>query len=619
MQNKLRNRLLASAATTAIILSTSLLDVQKAMIGSLGPLGLTITDLPDVRCALDNDYDGDLDTFCGEPDKDADGYGSTADAGLYTGTDCDDTDPHIFPTVVTESGCSTDQARLCNSDGSFSSCFDFSTAVATDFGSQYNGNLKWCDPTKTADTGSGTWASPLNCRAFVDSGMATYYDPGAGDVLAWQQTGSYSQTYTNDGTRVWYWNNQDGTSSHGILIWGANILAPNTGGTEVRMIDMTGSSYIVLMNTTLNGDGDNTGYSNAGIDATAIDYFTMINMNVFDVDGSGANNVSGIKIRGGNNYVERGTIAHDNYDRSNVSSVNNVMGTTVMDVDGWDIGPGVVWSTDGYGYCDKNKHGDNGSSQDNYFQLRACLNVGRSAIHWESGRVTAKYNFAYGYGQDDDGLNPWENSGYDSGTCEFADSVLEYNTSIGPSGGVKFQPDCPNGVGASALDAQNNVFVSTRDPDWNTNGDGGSDMTVCHYCGDTLYTATMTGGSFSSRKFRFDNNCWWNSEGNAFLGSIFGNNDNPPGGPSGNRYTSWAAWQAAGYDANSYNEDPQIGSDGIADSTNCIDRGFGAYFTGGSSTPTPTPTPSPTPSPTPTPVIGGEGVSRYKTTFLGGF
>lgn len=547
----------------------------------------------------DNDGSGG-DELCGEPDKDADGYGSDTDLGLYAGKDCDDTDNHVFPGVVTTTGCSSNQARICNSDGTFGSCFNFSSATASDFGTQYNGNLKWCDPTKTTDSGSGTWASPLNCKAFVDSGMATYYDPGPGDVLAAQQTGSYSQTYTNDGTRVWYWNDQDGTSSHGILIWGLNILAPNTGGTEVRMIDMTGSSYITLMNTTLNGNGDSTGYSNAGIDATDIDHLSIINMTVHDVNGDAANNVSGIKIRGGDSYIERGTLAYDNYDRSTTDSVNNVNGTTIMDVCAWDIGPGTVYNTHGYGYGDKNKHGDFGCSSDNFYQLRSLFNLGRSAFHTESAHVLVRYNRAEVVGQVDSTLACWEYAGCDSTSCEFNDTEWIYNTCRSQSSGILFQPEATHTIATPALTYHYNIGISTKTPAWASNGDAGSDMRVCHYCDDTLYTNIVTGGKFS-----FTNNCWYNENGIAFLGSIFGSSS--PGGPAGSMYTSWTAWTVGGWDAGSTNEDPEVGSDGIADSDNCSDKGAGVYWAAGGGGPTPTPTATPTPTPTPTTGLGFPG------------
>lgn len=531
--------------------------------------------------------------MCPGPDQDHDGHASVADGG----DDCDDNDRNMYPGIVTASGCSANQIRRCQSSGSYTSCVNLSSAVASDFGAQYNGNLKFCDPTKTTDTGAGTFASPLNCKAFVDSGMSTYYAPSAGDVAYWLGTGNYTQTYSSGGTRMWYLNGRSGTSSHGILIYfasGAAIVGQGASPTLVYPMNINASDYIQAMNVNING-----GYSSNGMFLTSDAHFTNYNPVIHDIRGDYTANPSAIRVTNSDFYQEYSKLAYDNYDSTNPTNHNNVNGTVVFDSNQFGIYYGVVYNSSAYGYGDKIKHGYIGGTN-NFIKGNYYFNLGWAAVHFESSNTLISRNYWDKVGQSQ-GL-AIENDGCDSSNCEFTGSVVELNTGRN-SPGLEFIPDSTYAaIGSPALTFRKNIIINSRSSSFDTAGVDGMNR-IDHYGSNALYTDVITGG-----KLVINYNCYFQQNGVALFNTIFGD---IASGSFGNTYSTFAAYQAAGWDVNGFSKDPALDSYSRATDPSCKD--FGWMLTSDAATPTPTPSPSPSPSPTPTPLsIVGKAAFRAR-------
>jgi hypothetical protein len=115
---------------------------------------------------IDNDSSGG-DLPCPSPDADRDAY-FTNGAGPNSGTDCDDTNRHIFPGVYTSVGCSAGNFHYCNSNGTYSSCAPLSSANAASFGCT---NLYFMSPTG-GTSAAGTYADPWNWLCIANTGLA---------------------------------------------------------------------------------------------------------------------------------------------------------------------------------------------------------------------------------------------------------------------------------------------------------------------------------------------------------------------------------------------------------------------------------------------------------------
>lgn len=517
------------------------------------------------------------DQACPSPDADGDLYPSS---NAYTGPfgagviDCDDTNREIFPGAWTNSGCSSNQFRKCNSDGSYSSCLAYSTLAAGDIdGSKYT-SLYFCDPTKTADTGTGAWGSPLNCLAFVKPTMSTYHAPAAGDFIIVLGTGAFTQTWSDSGTtRMFYWTSKAGSSSHpigwfwssGSSITGQGVDASpgvaNTSGAVTPWRVSTGSHYWNVWNLTVNG-----GYSTSGILQEEATNGTYWNPKAYNIDGREDDNLAGMKIAvdADTTTVYGGTF-YDNYERDDTAGVNNTVGIVVIDSSAYSIYSAVAYNTGtAYGYAFKAKHTKVGAAASVWQGVKAskmrhgCLDV-------QSEETTAK-NFIFADCNNTLEGRAIKNADCDSVNCRFKNFVVQDGTIVNSSALVFIPDNTYNGVQSPALTLRRVVVSDDRASGYPTDGSDGF-IALCHYCSNALYTDVYSGGKIS-----INNNCYYNQNSVALFFTLWGDAGS---GASGATYSSFANWvSGSGFDANSYSENPSLDSYGRAQSANCSDKGW---------------------------------------------
>ena len=158
------------------------------------------------------------DSYCtGTKDKDRDGYCASGEMGCSrSGIDCDDNNRQMFVGQSSNSGCSANEYKTCESSGNYSSCAALSTYTCH----SGSGATIWFATTGDNSLGSGTYADPyLDYRIFSDSGEGNYRNPVAGDCYVFRG-GTYSAgTWDDNGTtRMAHLSSKNGTSDDPITI-----------------------------------------------------------------------------------------------------------------------------------------------------------------------------------------------------------------------------------------------------------------------------------------------------------------------------------------------------------------------------------------------------------------
>ena len=536
----------------------------------------------DVGCGRDTDRNSSVDQACPEPDKDGDGYRSSAGTHFATGftqVDCDDTNSNIIPGTIDTAGCSAGSFRRCKIDGTYTACAALSTAVATDFSNTTGPlNLYYVDPTKTADTGTGTYASPLSPRSLSDAARSTYHAPAAGDVIVFQGTGNYASTWSDGGTtRMLYVNGKNGTAANPIrwvMLAGAHMVGQGTSPTEVQIFQCESSAYQILQ-----GEGTstsfNSGYSNAGIYFLDCDNSEVFGIRTYNIDGNASNNIAGIKFDSSDSPFIHNNTSHDNYERADPGSLNSsdiyvtkanafrvIANTTNSAADG-EIGI-------------KNKHAYLGTNAGSEITFNYLSNHYQEGIKWLDQNVSVKRNLLHTVGRNNGSGGAFRN--VDDGGGEFSNSLITNNTIVN-SPFIEMK-DNEGTIGSTIFTASGNVVIDNRASAYTGNDFVDGFVRICHYCDQTVYNNTIG-------KFSFTNNCYYNTNAVALAMGVFAASV-----PTfGAEYTSFSAWQAGGYDSGSYSENPTFDAYSRATSTNCADKGYlmtADVTSGGSSTGTTT-------------------------------
>lgn len=544
----------------------------------------------DVACGRDTDAGASVDQVCPTPDADADGFpDSVATTSPFTAIaaatalDCDSTNPQLFPGVITGSGCAASEARRCQDDGTYTSCFDFATmnlsTQADDLcGTGYT-NIEFFDPTKSADTGTGAFASQRNLLSLSDSSMATYDDPTAGDCLIVLGSGDFTQTYVDGATtRMLYFNAKDGTSSNKIqlvMLSGAALIGQGSSPTAVPIIQGVDSDYWVINGGEIDGTG---GYSTAGIDCNNCDNIEILNLTVHDIDGEQDNNLAGIKLDGADSVFVHNNIVYGNYERANPTGDNNAE-IYVTHADAFRVWSNLVYTTrvGGEGTGIKNKHAYSGTNSGSSIRGNIILDTYKYGIKLHDQAITVTRNFLY-----NNAINGTSSIGWiQDGTAVTFKNTLVYNNTIINGPGLETNSRESTTIGSPALGFYDNVVQDDKATTYGGDADFGL-MRIDHYSDATVYANLVTSGALT-----IHDNCYWNTTGLTLLFSIFG------GGAHGAKYSGLAAFvSGTTFDDLSYNENPAFDVYDRATSTNCADKGW-LLLTDDDGDPEPTPTPAP--------------------------
>jgi hypothetical protein len=389
-------------------------------------------------------------------------------------------------------------------------------------------------------------------------------------------------------TRHIYLTNKDGTSSDNITFiaapgetwWeagvgnGVVIDGASTAPTSVDTIKLSESDYINVIGFEITSGV--SGYNTVGIHYEGpLTGGKAYNNYIHDLHGEcGSLNCAGISIRSSADSVSATHNMFDNIYEIGDSENQNTSDIVVMDCDLFKVNFNVCKSTDGNGYGIKIKHGDLGATGGEILQNIVTTRVDFPGIACGGVPHTdIKYNYLYD--MDNGGI---EVKDLGANTDDFTDIYVAYNTIINTNTFCfAFNPDNTDATaGTPSVNAELNICISDHSGTWPSSGDGSSDVRVNHYGSDALYTDHISGN-----KMVIENNCIYKSTGDAFQGTIFGNNDSTV---NGTVYNSWSAWQTAGWDTGGANENPTLDSYGRATSTNCSDAGWLLTSEGGTPT-----------------------------------
>ena len=529
-------------------------------LGLLSLLLASTANAADLFCGVDTDRSGAVDNACPEPDKDHDGYPSSASyTGPYgTDVDCDDTDFFMYPGAETTTGCSAGQYKTCQSNGSYSACSNVSAFTCH----SGTGSTYWVDAAGVTTAGCGAHDSPCNWFCFSNSALSCYHAPAAGDCVVFKDDGgAYSGTWSDAGTdRQFYFYNKDGTSTDKITIRNEPGVRPvingaGTSPTEVYPIRIEESNYVIVRGFEVDGTSD---YSNTAISFAGGTAPIAHNNYIHDIRGSANQNMGCLKAQGNTAGVSfHHNFCRDVYDAADATNQNSG-GVTIMDDTGnFSVSDNVVYSSTRYHFGIRVKHHYTGATAT--IKRNLVYNTSGYALGTEQASTTFANNWlndCTGFGIDYKAIG--------SASCQFSSNVYEYNTFQGcPPAEIKPSTgDCPGAYGATIATTRYNV-VSDDDASYAGDYTDGF-IRVNFYGSDTDYTN-------ASGKIIFNDNCYYNSAAATLAFTYWGDVGS---GASGANYSGLAAWQAAGFDSGSYNENPTLDSDGIASSTNCSNKGW---------------------------------------------
>lgn len=560
----------------------------------------TVAHAVDEFCGVDTDFSGTQGNPCGpvgDPDRDADWYVNSADfIGPNAGLDCNDADWWDRPGVETRNGCPVNEYRTCQTDGTYTAC----APIANFTCHTGSGKTIWLGPSGVTTAGCGTTrASPCNWLCISNPSLACYDALDSGDCPL-LMTGNHTGSWSDGGTvRQWYINNRDGTPTNPILARGepgaipgyasaAKLNGAGTSPTEVFLIYSFGSDNMQFKLLELDGTSD---YSQSGIhfDGGA-NPLAELNY-IHDIGGESNNNLSGVKCRSDTvNCTVRNNLFKNNCEVGSCTDQNSGDVTVMDDTGNIVITGNVAWGST-RGFCFRVKHADDLATVDMSYNF--CDGVDQYAIGSENKDTIANNNWI-----SDCSFYALRYAGIGSVSGWWKDSVFSKNT-VQRCGMFTASPTWDDSTGhqnysgTTIFTADHNIMSDDNASYDSDEGDGVTRM--CEYNCDNGEFAAANG------KAIWTNNVYFSSGTSSLRFGYFGQ----AGG--GADYAGLAAWQAAGFDIGSVQDDPALDSDGL--SAEYPDHGWraGAFADAG-----------PTPTPTPTPDPGGTGIGFGRRQSMGG-
>ena len=257
----------------------------------------------DIGCGKDTDQNASVDAWCTGifncTDEDGDGY-CTNGQGPNSGTDCNDQDFFDYPDPAagTDSGCSSGQAKACQSDGTYTACQNFCPSdclqcyyIDTASGNDTTGDGSWATPWKTAAMFSDATTPPSGHHTRI-----------AGDCFGYKNSGTFGDTVTASGRSVGIdLGTIDGNSTNPIRVFGVPGKWPtfDSTGTASFVAIHDGSDYhkisgFKVINSVCNGYTNSVCVASDGSTGTRL--YNLVTQN-----NSGADNTAGLMLSTGTN------------------------------------------------------------------------------------------------------------------------------------------------------------------------------------------------------------------------------------------------------------------------------------------------------------------------------
>jgi len=523
------------------------------------------------------------DKLCLGLDADGDAYATTGlmpwGNGLPLGSDCDDTNPGIYPGRTTTSGCPVGEFRTCQVAGTYDAC-----QPIANFGSTLCTNRYYIDPVAGNNANPGTFASPwADQRMFStnDVNPGGHHAPVAGDCFIYK-AGTNATAGTVSGQLIGvHLQGKNCSMAQPCRIMGLPGVRPvfdyaGVAGNHINPFYSLNSDYWVIQDLLVTGNycDTNAFTTDAGCVYISSDDVTLRDLVVINNDGVRPNNLGGVISHSTTNFLMFNSVLGDNYDTTS-SGQNNANYTDFRSINAKLINVSSYYSTPASSVAAAFK------------QKHANVN---SSISFVGGKVQGANWAAY------------EISGPNHTIVRtiVSDSEVSYvNADLGGPGYM---------IGGKVF--EDSTVINSRLAEirphkaWNLNGTAAADpcsgdpvltnwnfsrvvivdnkavylqdsemVTLHNYGPDQFYTDTVTGN-----KLLFSNGCTFNTLGTPIVYSIFRSNNGDLScsgrGNLGSAPANFLAWQAAGFDVGTVNLDPVLDGSFRATTGSCSGKGY---------------------------------------------
>lgn len=515
------------------------------------------------------------DMLCGTPDRDNDGAKTAVACNNDVNyTDCDDTDPFIYPGVTTTKGCTGGQLRTCQNNGTYTACSSTPYCPSSCLTCKYIS-------TTGNNSNAGTFASPwLDQTNFNTRYSNDEPNPATAGTCYIFRGGTYSTTRLyNADTVGLFFRNKNGTALNPIQILGypgETVIFdyPGTSGTKISPIQLYTVSHFAIKDIILRNNylGSNVVSAEGAIAIEAGSNITTQRVIANNNEGAGGANVAGLVLNGGDNLIADHNIFVDN---QQATANPNSAGVVVFRGNNHLIKKNIT------GYTGVTRMGDGiKKKHTNYNETieiseNTVFNTLEGIVSAGAG-TTIKRNRIF---ENDLGIGLFDLGGPNQYHLA---SLIEYNTLYNNSNSNRIEPElgwninntasadrCSSNSSINTITFNKNVIVMNRA----TLAQDFNFLDVGTYDPDFLYGQFITGGKLIS-----NNNCWHASVApSPYWGLYESNNGNltcSGRGNNGASYTSFSAWQATGRDAQSFYKNPLFDNQFRALDADCKDKGW---------------------------------------------
>ncbi len=493
---------------------------------------------------IDQNCDGS-DLSCGENDKDRDGFNASKD--------CDDSSRKIYPGISVSCNSSCGQGtKTCKKDGSFSPCSCTPLCEA-----KGDGNCYYISKLTGKDSNPGTFKKPWKTTKNITSYYSASERPPKwinlkpGDVVYFMP-GIYKKTYEYkyQGTKALFFRGLHGTKDKPIILKAYPGVHPVIAPFISNNKPVTGLEIIQSNNIVIEGFEITRTYGNlVRIDESK--NIELKNLWIHHADGVGANNISGIYVRDGENINIHHNLIHDVYDHSekNYNSRNiaffsggnnKVLNNVIFQSPRIDESP--------TGGCVVYKH--KATIKDSVFEVghNILWNCSMTSIGSGTPNSHIHHNLLVN-------SFPITFTNFGGGTL-MRNNIVEYNTIIG--NGLLYEPTTEYGQ-IGKLTFRKNIVV-----DNSKYSSQKGIITISPFGEKSIYNQVV-----NDKNLDFNSNCYFNSNDpiqfNLFSTSKTYGSTN-----------SLSVWKSRGYGKNSKSINPKLNKFHIPTKAECMDKGWNA-------------------------------------------